>query len=378
MLLLEHDAKTLMAARGVPVPDGTWLAEGAEPALPCVLKAQLPAGGRGKAGGIRIVRDRAEAKRARREVAALEIGGHRVAGLRAEALVTGARELYLGFAIDAARRAVRVMVSPEGGVDVETAGRAAMSVVHASPEPAALERACAQAAAGLPAPERAVLASAAPVLARCFLDLEAQLLEINPLFAHDDGSWVAGDVRLTCDENALPRQPAMAALIAARPGVYAGACFKMAHGYDFAVIDPDGEIGLVTTGAGLSMKIIDEMTARGARPWNFCDIRSGQMRGDPARLVEILRRMAAAPGLRVVLVNIFAGVTDLDEFAALLLAARAEVPELTLPMVVRLVGNGQVAAEARLGAAGLALEPDLDRALALAAQIARPQAQPHA
>src|SRR5690606_24953593 len=98
------------------------------------------------------------------------------------------------------------------------------------------------------------------------------------------GGWTAGDVRMAVDENALARRPELAELLDRRAAAYPDATFKRAQGYDLVVVDPEGEIGLVSTGAGLSMKLIDEMTARGARPYNFCDIRSGMMRGDPSRL----------------------------------------------------------------------------------------------
>jgi succinyl-CoA synthetase beta subunit len=105
-------------------------------------------------------------------------------------------------------------------------------------------------------------------------------------------------------------------------------------------LDPEGEIGLVTTGAGLSMMLIDELTARGMKPLNFCDIRTGQMRGSPARLMRVLEWITSRPSLRVVMVNIFAGITDLAEFGGLLATAIEQTPALRVPMVARLVGRG--------------------------------------
>jgi succinyl-CoA synthetase beta subunit len=112
------------------------------------------------------------------------------------------------------------------------------------------------------------------------------------------------------------------------------------------------------------MMLIDELRARGLRPYNFLDVRTGGMRGDPARLIRVLEWIAEGPNVRVVLVNIFAGITHLGEFARLLLQARAAVPRLAVPFVVRLVGTAFEEAEAILGAAGIAVTTELEQAVA--------------
>jgi succinyl-CoA synthetase beta subunit len=196
------------------------------------------------------------------------------------------------------------------------------------------------------------------------LSRELALAEINPLFVGDAGC-VAGDAKVVVDLNAVDRQPRIAELIAARPAIYLDANRKLTEGFDYVELDPDGEIGLVTTGAGLSMMLIDELTARGLKPLNFCDVRSGQLRGSPHRLIRVLEWITSRPSLRVVLVNIFAGITDLGEFAALLAAAVDASPNLRVPVVARLVGRG--AADARRILAqqrpDIAMEEDLQAAL---------------
>src|SRR6202007_2542638 len=154
---------------------------------------------------------------------------------------------------------------------------------------------------------------------------ELALAEINPLFVSEAGC-VAADAKLVIDLNAIDRQPDLAALLAQRPSVYADAGRKLSEGFDYVELDPGGEIGLVTTGAGLSMMLIDELTAHGGKPLNFCDTRTGQMRGSPARLQRVLEWITSRPSLRVVLVNIFAGITDLAEFATLLATAIDNTP----------------------------------------------------
>ena len=121
------------------------------------------------------------------------------------------------------------------------------------------------------------------------LQRELALAEINPLFVSPAGC-VAGDAKMVVDLDAVNASRA-SRMIAARPDIYADANRKLTEGFDYVELDPAGEIGLVTTGAGLSMMLIDELTARGMKPLNFCDIRTGQMRGSPARLMRVLEWM---------------------------------------------------------------------------------------
>ncbi len=370
MLLLEHHAKALLKARCLPVPHGALLGADAEPPsfpAPWVVKAQVASGGRGKAGGIAIVDEADALREAAKRIGALTIGGHPVHAVRVEEAVLGAQEVYLGFLVEPASAQIAVMVSAQGGIGVEEAAHdGALVICHAAPNVEAVARAATEAAGAFPVPLARAVAEAASALATEFFALEAALLEVNPLFVRADGSWILGDVRLNVDESALPRQPELAALVDANPAIYGDTSFKRSHGFDLVVIDPFGTVGLVTTGAGLSMQLIDEMRAMGLRPYNFCDIRSGGMKS-PDRLVEALRIVANGPQVRCVLVNIFAGITDSGDFAELLLQALPLVGRPVPPLVVRLVGNGQAKAEALLAASGgaLTVEPDLERAIAL-------------
>jgi succinyl-CoA synthetase beta subunit len=368
MLMLEHDAKEILSRHGVPVPPGVLVAGAAVPALPfagpAVVKAQVPTGGRGKAGGIRRAERASELPAILAQLLGSRVRGHTVGECRIEQAVVGAEERYLSFSIEPASAAVTVLASGSGGVDVEEAPPDAPHRASAALDRAALETALDDLVPAFGAP----LAQAGRLLAGLFLDLELTLLEINPLFVLEDGSFVVGDVKLIADDNALVRQPELAALVAARRHAYPDAAFKLEHGFDFVLLDPDGEVGLVTTGAGLSMQLVDEVIRAGARPYNFLDIRTGMMRGRPDRLILVLRQIARGPRIRSVLVNIFAGITELGEFARLLLEALAAVPELQAQLVVRLVGNGEDQAAALLERCGrpMILERDLERAVALA------------
>jgi succinyl-CoA synthetase beta subunit len=373
MFLLEHDAKTLLAGAGVPVPPGV-LVERADtlpaklPPAPWVVKAQVPVGGRGKAGLIRRAQSPAELQAACGEILGRTHRGHTVHSVRVESALEGAAETYVSLALEPSAGALRIMVAPQGGVEIETLAAADTKAVRTATvdlDAAAVQAAVPKLTAGCGAPLERALADALSRLARVFLDGELRLLEINPLFVRPDGTWFAGDAKIVTDDDAVYRQPAQAELLAARGPAYPEAHRKRTYGCDFVVVDPEGELGLLTTGAGLSMMLIDELRAEGLKPYNFLDVRTGGLRGDPTRLVHVLEWLAQAPKLRAVLVNIFAGITDLGEFSRLLVEAFARVPQLKVPVVARLVGNNLETARGYLAERGIAVEPDLDAALAL-------------
>ena len=200
------------------------------------------------------------------------------------------------------------------------------------------------------------------------------LIEINPLFVYPDGRWVAGDAKIVTDDNALPRQKALESLVEARAAAYPDVARKHEHGFDYVVVDPEGEIGLLTTGAGLSMMLIDELRAAGLKPYNFLDIRTGGLRGETKRLTQVLKWIGEGQKVRVLLVNIFAGITDLGEFSRLLVEAIAAAPQLKVPVVARLVGNGLPAAREVLAAATSHSTPiSTQRSLKCAAHLSQEQ-----
>ena len=374
MFLLEHHGKERLADHGISVPPGCFVESGTDlrvDDLPAgdwpaggwpdggwpdggwMVKAQAASDGRGKSGAIHAAATFDEIDGAITELAGGMVNGKPIEGFRIERRVAFSHEAYLSFSIAEETGDIRRMVSASGGVDVEAAaGANDLNAIVFDP-------------ADLPAPFSAALHDAACRLGGFFLSRDATLLEINPLFILADGSWIAGDVKLVLDDDAIVRQPATRAVLEANAGLYPGSTIKLAHGFDYVEIDPRGEIGLVTTGAGLSMKLIDELVAQGHAPLNFCDIRSGQFRGDPARLINVLRWISECPRVGVVLVNIFAGITDLGEFARLLVTALGEAPELRVPIVARLIGRNLDDARRVLVASGsdVTVESDLERAI---------------
>lgn len=378
MLLLEHDAKTLLARAGVPIPEGalvTTAEAGVDVPGPWMVKAQVPTGGRGKAGGIRTAETPAQLREEVQAILGMDLKGHAVRACRIEQHTRG-DEAYLSMIVDPAAVGIRLLISLQGGMDIEALhqGEELVRSVVAGPDAPGVADGFEQLLAPLPPTRRAVLRDAASRLATAFFRYEATLLEINPLFLLPDGSWLAGDAKMILDLDAAPRVPEIAALIDDRADAYPESWLKLHAGFDYAEIDHGGSIGMLTTGAGLSMMLMDELSARGLRPFNFLDIRTGQMRGDPRRLIEVLNWVRKGPNVRVILVNVFAGITNLGEFARLLVQALRAVSDLRVPVVARIIGNGFDEARAIIAEATdlpILIEPDLDRALDEVVRVAR-------
>ncbi len=290
MLLIEADGKALLTEYGVAVPAavpatdpsiGTSWDNDPRASLPgdgpWMVKAQVPVGGRGKAGGIVRCDAPLEVSAAVQRLLGRRLKGRQVDACLIEQAVTGA-ERYLAVMVDPASYGLRVIYATQGGVDIEQS--TAMQSRLSPPHPASVAEALADLVANEPVPWRSHIVATGRRLADLLLQRELGLAEINPLFVSDEGC-VAGDAKLVVDLSAVERQPRIAMLLEARPQTYTDANRKLIEGFDYVEIDPDGEIGLVTTGAGLSMMLIDELAARGMKPLNFCDIRTGRCAAVP-------------------------------------------------------------------------------------------------
>jgi succinyl-CoA synthetase beta subunit len=333
------------------------------PPGPWIVKGQTFSGGRGKAGIILKAKNLQQIVDHANTILGSTVHGQRINAIRIEQQVSAAEETYLAFMIDPAAGGVRVIMSARGGVDIETLPSELIKTEIALPEYESLIACVRRLAAAMPSKEAGAMRAAAEMLARIFIDREALLLEINPLFVKFDGRWVVGDVKWVADDNTLFRQPKLRAVLRQRMAAYPATHLKLEHGFDYVVVDPKGEIGLLTTGAGLSMMLIDEMRDAGLKPYNFLDVRTGGLREETSRLVQVLGWIAEGRNVRVLLINIFAGITDLGEFAKLLVAALRKVPQLKVPVVARLLGNGLESAQVTLDEAGIRLFTNLDDAL---------------
>jgi succinyl-CoA synthetase beta subunit len=344
MQLLEYEAKQRAQAAGLVVPRG-HLARSAEEATAAastlghriVIKAQVPTGGRGKAGGIVVT----EPQRAGSVAASLigtRIAGHTVGAVLVEEYVPASQELYLAVTVDEPSARPLLLLGLHGGVDVNQNGTdVARVIVPLSPGLHDWHVWQAARIAGA-SPELVVMLRKASKSAfRLFLESRAELVEINPLVVTPNGEGVATDVRI---------------VLGSRDQADGSAISRANRGFDYVELDPRGFVGLITTGAGASMVLVDLLADAGLRPINFCDIRSGSFKGSADRLVAVLRELKSYPTLTCVGVNIFAGITDLQEFADLLVVALDREPP-GVPTVVRLEGPGAQVARERLRQAGL-------------------------
>jgi succinyl-CoA synthetase beta subunit len=344
MQLLEHQAKEWAQAVGLAVPNG-HLARSPDEAVAAaaglsqrvVVKAQVPIGGRSKAGGI-VVTDQQEVAPVASRLIGSEIAGYRVDTLLIEEYVAAKYELYLAVTIDPRTASPLLLLGARGGIDVD---EHAVEVARVSVPLFLGVRSWhlwqAATIAGVAPDLMAMLWRVSRAMFRLFVECRAELVEINPLIVTATGDGVAADVRIVIEGREEAETTPMS---------------RAGQGFDFVELDPQGAVGLITTGAGASMVLVDLLKDAGVRPINFCDIRSGSFRGSPERLVAVLRVLNSYPNLVCVAVNIFAGITDLKEFADLLVVALRKEPP-AVPTIVRLEGPDAGAARVRIRNAGL-------------------------
>ena len=371
MQLLEHVAKTRAVAAGLAVPRGglaTTTAEAERIALSLggpddrvAVKAQVPIGGRGRAGGIAIVPAR-EAGAAVGRLLGSSVRGFKVASVLVEAAVEATQELYLAVTVRPATREVVLLVSAAGGMAVEEEAADRLGMVPI-PTASGLRPWHVWRAAALGEVEQSLRPGLVDVCRRAydlFWQERAELIEINPLCVTADGALIAGDIRI------VPAEPEPADDAEALPPELE---------FDFVVLDPTGRVGLLTTGAGGSMHLIDRLTAEGLTPIDFCDLRTGRPRGLYERLSIALRRLREMPNIACLAINFFAGVTILDEIMPILVAAlAADAPPV--PIVARLEGRGAEAARRTLSEVGVRCATSLDELIALVGEETGDRARP--
>jgi len=368
MKIHEYQAKQIMSEYGVPVPRGRVVSTPREArqvarelGVPVVVKAQIHAGGRGKGGGIKLADTPAQAEKAARQIIGMRLVTHQtgpegriVKKVLVEEQVQAERELYLGIVIDNGSARPVVMASEAGGVDIE-------EVAARSPEK--IYKAFVDPAVGFQPYEGRRLAFATNLgsdllrpagelmsgLYKAFAAKDASLAEINPLVVTSDGRLLALDAKMNFDDNALFRQPEIAALrdrdeedpleVQARElGI---------NNY----VRLSGNIGCVVNGAGLAMSTLDAIKLAGGDPANFLDIGTVN---DVARVVNSFKILTADPDVKAILINIFGGMARVDIIAQGIVDAYREM-QIEVPVVVRLAGMNVAAGERILADAKLPL-----------------------
>jgi succinyl-CoA synthetase beta subunit len=376
--LLEYQGKQLFARHDVPVPEGA-LAEDVDGAVqrarelgfPCVLKAQVLIGGRGKAGGIKVANDPDEAREHAQAILGMDIRGHTVHELWIEAASDIAAEYYASIVFDRSAKAPLVMLSTKGGMDIEEV---------AAEDPDAIAKLHVDALLGFQDFHARRLAFAAGVdadvvrpvgellhrLYDAFVAEEAMLVEVNPLIVTSDRRVMALDAKVTLDDNGLFRHPENAEL---RNPSAEDPQEQMAKEKGLTFVKLDGNIGVLGNGAGLVMSTLDVVAQAGGEPANFLDAGGGAKADEIVSAVEVI---LSNPKVRAVLVNIFGGITRGDEVARGLVEAFEQVKP-QVPFVVRLSGTNEeegqrILADAKLP--NVAVEPTMDGAAARVVELA--------
>jgi succinyl-CoA synthetase beta subunit len=348
MLLLEHEGKALLARFGVPVPRGAVLDDPAQPiplAPPLVVKAQVAAGGRGKAGGIRWADSEGAARAHVRDLLGTRLLGRPVRRVLVEEAVVAARECYVSLLLDRGTRGPLLLASRAGGVDVEAAGDGLSLPV--SPllglQPYAARRVAAH--LGLAPGAAAAVAGLLDGLWRCFSQLECELVEVNPLALTAEGGLVALDAKITVDDRSRARHPELA-----RASDETDPLDAAAERLAVYPVPMQGDIAVTAAGAGALMATLDYVQALGGTLAGGLDL-GGVVGHRPAELVEALALTRAfAP--RAFLFNFYVRGWRCDLLAESVLKAVGDLHPRH-PMIVRLAGNRAVEGQAILRAAGV-------------------------
>jgi succinyl-CoA synthetase beta subunit len=374
--LHEYQARNLLKAAGIPVPDGDVAttptnAEAIARRIggKVVIKAQVHTGGRGKAGGVKLASSPIEASEIAGRILGMHIKGHEVRQVLVVPAAEITSEAYVGIIMDRETQRPVVMVSPAGGVDIE-------EVAATTPEK--ITRLAVDPTYGILPHQAQMLAfklyenieqvrAAAQIIERlyqAFVQNCASLAEINPLVTTPDGTVLALDAKIAIDDNALFWRPDLAALrdeSAEEPSEVA------ARRANLSFIKLDGDVGCVVNGAGLAMATMDLVKYYGGEPANFLDIGGSS---NPEKVVSALRIITADPNVKAILFNIFGGITRTDDVANGIVAALRQF-EVKVPIVIRLTGTNEQEAIRILEANGMRALSDMDEAVSQVVKLAK-------
>jgi succinyl-CoA synthetase beta subunit len=358
MDLLEYQGKQLFARHGVPVPSGSpattvedAVAAAEQIGYPCVVKAQVQIGGRGKAGGIKVAKNREEAEAHATAILGMDIRGHIVHEVWIEAASDIASEYYASIVFDRSAKKPLVMLSTQGGVEIEEVAAVnpeAIARLHVDPLLGFQDFHGRKLAfqAGVDADVVRPIGALLSKLYDAFVAEEALLTEVNPLIVTSDRQVKALDAKVTLDDNSLVRHPDNAAL---RNVAAEDAQETMARERGLTFVKLDGNVGILGNGAGLVMSTLDVVAQAGGRPANFLDAGGGSRADAITSAVEVI---LSNENVTAVLFNIFGGITRCDEVARGLIEAFALINP-TVPFVVRLDGTNDVEGRKLLAEAAL-------------------------
>jgi succinyl-CoA synthetase beta subunit len=366
MKIHEYQGKEILRQAGVPVPRGIpafTVQEAVEAAQKLggpvwVVKAQIHAGGRGKGGGVKLARSIDDVKKLAGEILGMQLithqtgpEGQKVRRLLIEEGADIKKEYYVSAVTDRATQRVAMIVSSEGGMDIE-------EVAHSTPEKILTEivdpatgLSTAQAtklanAIGVPAGSTTQAVDVLKKLYQVYMDTDASLVEINPMILEGNGNIKAIDAKFNFDTNALFRHPE---IVAYRDLDEEDPAEVEASKFDLAYISLDGDIGCLVNGAGLAMATMDTIKLFGAEPANFLDVGGG---ATPEKVTEAFKIMLKNPKVKAILVNIFGGIMKCDTIATGVITA-CKATNLNVPLVVRMKGTNEELGKKMLAESGL-------------------------
>jgi len=366
MKIHEYQAKAILAKYGVPVPQGEVIFAAADATAVAerlgsgtvVVKAQIHAGGRGKGGGVKVVKGPAEARAAAEKILGMNLvtyqtgpSGQVVRSLLIEQGLKIKRELYLGIVLDRASERLVVMVSPEGGVEIEkvaeeTPERIFKEFVHPGIGLSAYQGRKLAFALGLEGPQVAQAVKMMMALYQAYVSTDASLLEINPLIVTEDGNLLALDAKMSFDDNALFRHPAFKDM---RDTSEEDPLEVEASKFNLNYIKLDGTIGCMVNGAGLAMATMDIIKLAGGEPANFLDVGGG---ANAEQIKNAFRILMMDRAVKAVFINIFGGILRCDILAEGVIAAVKDLG-VPVPIVIRMEGTNVEKGKQMLEESGL-------------------------
>lgn len=375
MKVHEYQAKELFVERGLPVPRGKVAttpeeaeAIAAEFGGMVVVKAQVHVGGRGKAGGVKLANNAAEAKEKASAILGMDIKGLTVEKVLVTEAVDIEEEYYVGIIMDRASKQPMFIVSAAGGVDIEQVAETAPEKIlklGIDPRYGVMPFQLRRLAFGVSQDPAVVkgMSQALSVLYDVFMASDASLVEINPFVKAKDGKTWAVDAKLNIDDNALFRQPKIAAM-RDLSGEDPSEVEAKEAGLSFVKLD--GNVGCLVNGAGLAMATMDLVQHFGGMPANFLDVGGSS---NPDKVVTAMKIILRDPQVKAILFNIFGGITRCDDVAAGLLAATEQL-DVSLPIVVRLTGTNEEKAREMLKGSTLVPAVTMDEAVQKALELA--------
>ena len=368
MNLHEYQARDILRRHGIPVPPGDVASTPAEARAiadgfggKVVVKAQVHAGGRGKAGGVKLAKTAAEAEAHAKAILGMTIKGLTVQKVLIAPAAEIASESYVGIIVDRASQRPVLMVSPAGGIDIEEVAAKTPEKIHQlaiDPRYGLLQHQALALGFKLYGDVKQARA-AADIMQKLYTAVYAvgaSLAEINPLVTTPDGTVQALDAKIAIDDNELERRPEIAALRDISAEAPAEVAAREA-GLTF--IKLEGDVGCCVNGAGLAMATMDLVKYYGGEPANFLDIGGSS---NPQKVVAALRIITGDPNVKAILFNIFGGITRGDDVANGIVQATKAFP-LKVPIVIRLTGTNEKEGIAILERAGFAALSDMDDAV---------------